>query len=202
MNLTILSARRSRLAAAGAAVAACAAMALAPVGAQAAVNCGPEADQAPTAKREYLAGSATRCLINNERQARGLAPLRYYISLRGSTYVNVLASAAYKHNQDMVTNHFLSHTGSDNSTPQTRMASYHPVEHQRDHLLGRHLPRHAARGRELVDEQPWPPRHHPQPQLPRVRKCGQSRDALGGPRRHLHHHVRRPLISADGTRNV
>ncbi len=126
MNVTIFSARRARLAAVGAAVAACAAMALAPVGAQAAVNCGPQADQTPTAKREYLASSATRCLINNERQARGLAPLRYYISLRGSTYVNVLARAAYKHNQDMVTNHFLSHTGSDNSTPQTRMASYHP----------------------------------------------------------------------------
>jgi uncharacterized protein YkwD len=123
VNVTIFSVRRARLAAAGAAVAACAAMALAPAGAQAAY-CGPEADQAPIAKREYLAGSATRCLINNEREARGLAPLRYYISLRGSTYVNVLASAAYKHNQDMVTNHFLSHAGSDGSTPQTRMAAY------------------------------------------------------------------------------
>ena len=123
MKVTMLSARGSRFAAAGAAVAACA-MALAPVGAQAAVNCGPEADQTPTAKREFLAGSATRCLINNERQARGLAPLRQYNTLRGSRIVNVLARGAYKHNQDMVTNHFLSHTGSDSSTPETRLAAY------------------------------------------------------------------------------
>ncbi len=123
MNVTILSARRARLAAAGAAVAACA-MALAPVGAQAAVDCGPEADQIPTANRTFKAASATRCLINNERQARGLAPLRYYISLRGSRIVNVLNREAYKHNQDMVTNHFRSHTGSDGSTRESRLAPY------------------------------------------------------------------------------
>jgi uncharacterized protein YkwD len=122
--MPIFSFRRARLAAAGAAVAACTAMAMAPGGAQAATYCGPEADQAPIPGREYLASAATRCLINNEREARGYAPLRYYITLRGSTYVNVLARAAASHNQDMVTNHFLSHTGSDGSTPQTRMAAY------------------------------------------------------------------------------
>jgi uncharacterized protein YkwD len=123
MNVPILSARRARRAAAGVAAAACA-MALAPVGAQAAVDCGAAADQLPTANRTYLAEAATRCLINNERQAQGLAPLVQYKSLRGSRFVNVLSRGAYKHNQDMVTNHFRSHTGSDGSTRASRLAAY------------------------------------------------------------------------------
>lgn len=124
MKVTIPSARRTRLATAGATLAACA-MALAPVGAKAAVNCGPAADQIPTAGQEYRAQSATLCLINNQRQDRGLAPLRHYITLRGSRIVQWLDRAAYQHNQDMVTNHFLSHTGSDGSTPSSRLAPYH-----------------------------------------------------------------------------
>jgi uncharacterized protein YkwD len=51
-------------------------------------------------------------LINNERTGNGLTALNAN---------NQLAAAAKAHATDMLCNNFLSHTGSDNSTPQTRI---------------------------------------------------------------------------------
>jgi hypothetical protein len=54
-------------------------------------------------------------LVNQERISRGLHPLR-----RNSSLTN----AARAHNQDMIANNFLDHTGSDGSTPSQRACDY------------------------------------------------------------------------------
>ncbi len=58
-------------------------------------------------------------LINQERQARGLAPLQVHSALQ---------TAARGHSQDMACNGFFGHTGSDGSTPWERAlrAGYAP----------------------------------------------------------------------------
>ena len=63
---------------------------------------------------EENAGFVTQLqtLINNERTGSGLSAL---------TANAQLAAAAKAHATDMLCNNFLSHTGSDNSTPQTRI---------------------------------------------------------------------------------
>ena len=53
------------------------------------------------------AGAAVRCLVNNERAARGLGALHDS---------SPLASAATGHSEDMVANQLFSHTGSDGSS--------------------------------------------------------------------------------------
>ena len=59
-------------------------------------------------------------LINQERQAQGLAPLQVH---------NALQTAARGHSQDMACNDFFGHTGSDGSTPWDRAvrAGYNPT---------------------------------------------------------------------------
>ncbi len=59
-------------------------------------------------------------LINQERQARGLAPLQVHSALQ---------TAARGHSQDMACNNFFSHIGSDGSTPWDRAvrAGYSPT---------------------------------------------------------------------------
>ena len=54
-------------------------------------------------------------LINQERQAHGLAPLTMQANLR---------AAARAHSEDMACNGFFSHTGSDGSTPADRVRRF------------------------------------------------------------------------------
>ena len=123
MNVTILSARRARLAAAGAAVAACA-MALAPVGAQAAVDCGPEADQIPTANRD-LQGRLGDAMPDQQRAA---GPWPCAASLLHLTSRLTHRERAQPRGLQAQPGHgdqpFRSHTGSDGSTRESRLAPY------------------------------------------------------------------------------
>ena len=52
-------------------------------------------------------------LTNNERESLGIAPLQWHSSL---------ASVARSHSEDMARNNFMSHTGSDGSSPFDRMS--------------------------------------------------------------------------------
>ncbi len=116
MFVTTVIARARNLAAAGAAALACSAALGAPAAQAAPVNCGPVADQVPTAANLAQINAATICLMNNERDARGLVRLAYN---------QKLFDGAQRHNNDMVTRHFFSHTGSDGSTPVTRLSPYY-----------------------------------------------------------------------------
>jgi uncharacterized protein YkwD len=106
---------RRRLVAAGAAATACIAALGAP-SAQALTNCGAAADQVPTATNIAQMNAATICLMNNEREARGL------VKLVANAQLN---QAAQRHTDDMVIHHFSSHTGSDGSTISTRLKPYY-----------------------------------------------------------------------------
>jgi len=77
-------------------------------------------------------------LINEERVRRGLA----MVSADGR-----LMAAAQRHAGDMATHHFLGHTGSDGSTPYTRVreAGYRPI------ALGEVCGRGQRSPREIVD---------------------------------------------------
>lgn len=78
-------------------------------------------------------------LINEERAGRGLAIL---------TADARLMAAAQRHAGDMATHHFLGHTGSDGSTPYTRVreAGYQPL------ALGEVCGRGQRSPREIVDD--------------------------------------------------
>ena len=54
-------------------------------------------------------------LVNNERRKAGLSPLRIHSRLN---------AAAQAHSNDMARNNFMSHTGSDGSSPFDRMKRY------------------------------------------------------------------------------
>jgi uncharacterized protein YkwD len=115
MSALHISTGRRRLAAACAAALTCAAALGAPT-AHAATSCGAAADQVPMATTIAQANAATICLINNERQVRGLVNL---------TSNQALFDGANRHTRDMVARHFLSHTGSDGSTPLSRLKPYY-----------------------------------------------------------------------------
>lgn len=56
--------------------------------------------------------TAIRCLLNRERTKRGLKSLRSHWALR---------KAAERHSRSMVRRHYFDHTGSDGSSPKSRM---------------------------------------------------------------------------------
>ena len=67
----------------------------------------------PSAETLQQAIGATLCLVNSERAASGLAPLRTN---------DLLTKAAQAHGASMVAEGYFSHTGSDGSDPQERAA--------------------------------------------------------------------------------
>jgi uncharacterized protein YkwD len=71
--------------------------------AQASASC-PGANEHPNPVNIGQVESSTICLMNTERRAHGLGPLRRHRLLR---------LAAVRHSRDMVTNHFYSHTDPD-----------------------------------------------------------------------------------------
>lgn len=72
----------------------------------------PYSDATPTAANHQQIETATACLVNAERSARGLQPLRHDPRLQ---------QAARMHTDDMQAHGHFSHTGSDGSTASDRM---------------------------------------------------------------------------------
>lgn len=72
----------------------------------------PHSDATPTAANHQQIETATACLVNAERSARGLQPLRHDPRLQ---------QAARMHTDDMQAHGHFSHTGSDGSTASDRM---------------------------------------------------------------------------------
>ena len=115
MFTTTITARSRRLLAVAAGVLFALSLAFGATQAQAQQYCGTAADAAPNSSNIVSFKAATQCLLNNERVARGL----------GKLSVNwTLDSTAQGHTNDMVTNRFFSHTGSNGSTPTQRMTPY------------------------------------------------------------------------------
>jgi uncharacterized protein YkwD len=65
--------------------------------------------------------------INDARASARMCGATYYSAAVSVTWNDDLADAAYKHSADMATNHLFSHTGSDGSSPATRISQegYH-----------------------------------------------------------------------------
>ena len=65
--------------------------------------------------------------INDARASARMCGATHYSAAVSVTWNDDLADAAYKHSADMATNHFFSHTGSDGSSPATRISQegYH-----------------------------------------------------------------------------
>ena len=65
--------------------------------------------------------------INEARSTARMCGTTTYSATASVTWNDDLAEAAYKHSADMATNHFFSHTGSDGSSPATRISQegYH-----------------------------------------------------------------------------
>lgn len=59
--------------------------------------------------------------INEARSIARMCGAAYYSATVSVMWNDDLADAAYKHSADMATNHFFSHTGSDGSSPATRI---------------------------------------------------------------------------------
>lgn len=72
-------------------------------------------------KQELLAA------INEARSTARMCGATAYSAAVPVAWNDVLAEAAYMHSADMATNHFFSHTGSDGSSPATRISQqgYH-----------------------------------------------------------------------------
>ena len=112
-------------------IAATAATGLAAAPAAQAADCGPYAESPAKPTQIVLRGTvkktptnriATRiaaCLINNEREAAGVAPLRYHA---------LLSALAQGHSRDIGSNGYHSsrdpHRGTNGSTPATRLKPY------------------------------------------------------------------------------
>jgi uncharacterized protein YkwD len=112
-------------------IAATAVTALAAVPAAQAADCGPYAERPAKATQIVLRGTVkkvplqqqatriTHCLINNEREAAGVPPLRYHA---------LLSSLAHKHSRDIGTNGYHvsrdPHRGSAGSTVAFRLKPY------------------------------------------------------------------------------
>jgi len=67
-------------------------------------------------KQELLTG------INEARASARMCGATHYSVSVPVTWNDDLADAAYKHSADMATNHYFSHTGSDGSSPATRIS--------------------------------------------------------------------------------
>ena len=76
-------------------------------------------DIAPAKSNVATVVASTLCLLNGERQDKGLAPLKQNTRL---------AAAAVQHSQDMVDRHYFDHVAKDGSDPVTRIrkAGYIP----------------------------------------------------------------------------
>jgi uncharacterized protein YkwD len=88
------------------------ALALALPGTSAAQSACPGADDIPSAGHLRAARTATLCLLNEERAARGLKPLEASRKLRG---------AARGHSSDMVRDRYFDHASKDGSSPTDRI---------------------------------------------------------------------------------
>jgi uncharacterized protein YkwD len=108
-----MDARRHRLPLPAFATALVASLALAAPSAQAA-NC-PGADQLPLLSTTASAKSATLCLLNEQRAASGIAPLRSEPTLD---------AAATSYAQSMVDQRFFAHVSPGGQTLDDRLASY------------------------------------------------------------------------------
>ncbi len=103
--------------------------------------------------------SATLCLLNAERSARGLAPLRHD---------RRLASAAERHAVDMARKRYFSHDSLDGSSflDRIRRAGYlrraRVMDRGREHRLGLGLALDPALDRARLDGERRPPGEHPQ----------------------------------------
>jgi uncharacterized protein YkwD len=87
--------------------------ALAGVRGRAAAACAGAGASAATASQQALR-AAVVCLVNRERARYGLPPLRA---------VRSLTASAQSYTNEMVRDHFFSHTGPNGSTPGARMAA-------------------------------------------------------------------------------
>ena len=112
-------------------IAATAATGLAAAPAAQAADCGPYAESPAKPTQIVLRGTVkktptnriatriTACVINNEREAAGVAPLRYHA---------LLSAFAHKHSRDIGTNGYHSskdpHRGSTGSTVEMRLKPY------------------------------------------------------------------------------
>lgn len=112
-------------------VAATAATGLAAAPAAQAADCGPYAERPAKPTQTVLRGTVkkvpvqqqatriTACLVNNEREAAGVPPLRYHA---------LLSALAHKHSRDIGTNGYHPskdpHRGSTGSTVESRLKPY------------------------------------------------------------------------------
>jgi uncharacterized protein YkwD len=80
----------------------------------AAAGCRNAADKAPTARTLAAAERATLCLVNSQRAARKLPPLRSSAAL---------SRAAKKHSADMVARRFFDHVNPDGADQADRAAA-------------------------------------------------------------------------------
>jgi uncharacterized protein YkwD len=106
--------RRHRLPLPAFATALVASLALAAPSAHAAVNC-PGANQLPVLSTVASAKSATLCLLNAQRAANGIAPLRSEPTLE---------AAATNYAQSMIEQRFFGHVSPSGQTLDDRLASY------------------------------------------------------------------------------
>jgi uncharacterized protein YkwD len=121
-----MDARRHRLPLSAFATALVASLALAAPSAQAA-NC-PGADQLPLLSTTASAKAATLCLLNEERAANGIAPLRSQPTLE---------AAATSYAQSMVDQRFFAHVNPSGQTIDERLASY--ITGTRSYTIGENL---------------------------------------------------------------
>jgi uncharacterized protein YkwD len=85
-----------------------------PVAAEARAARCPAANRAPAAQTREQAATATVCLLNRERAARGLARLREH---------PMLAGAGRRYAREMVRDGFFSHTSPDGTSMVDRLAT-------------------------------------------------------------------------------